>query len=136
MPTSSTAQTPEQQLDTAEAGRVALKFFFNLMERWGCSAEQQRTLLGKVGNTTFYKYKHLPPNVRLPRDTLERISYLMGIHKALSIIFSNSRERVYKWVSSPNNAAPFNGQTALDYMLVGRVVDIADVRRYLDGVRG
>ena len=136
MPTSSTAQTPEQQLDTAEAGRVALKFFFNLMERWGCSAEQQRTLLGKVGNTTFYKYKHLPPNVRLPRDTLERISYLMGIHKALSIIFSNSRERVYKWVNSPNTAAPFNGQTALDYMLVGRVVDIADVRRYLDGVRG
>ncbi|PWE37504.1 DUF2384 domain-containing protein [Pseudomonas prosekii] len=136
MPTSSTAQTPEQQLDTAEAGRVALKFFFNLMERWGCSAEQQRTLLGKVGNTTFYKYKHLPPNVRLPRDTLERISYLMGIHKALSIIFSNSRERVYKWVSCPNTAAPFNGQTALDYMLVGRVVDIADVRRYLDGVRG
>lgn len=136
MPTSSPALTPQQQIDSPEAGRVALKFFFNLMECWGCSAEQQRTLLGKVGNTTFYKYKHLPPNVRLPHDTLERISYLMGIHKALSIIFSNSRERAYKWVSSPNTAAPFNGQTALDYMLVGRVVDIADVRRYLDGVRG
>jgi hypothetical protein len=115
---------------------VALKFFFNLMERWGCTAEEQRTLLGKVGNTTFYKYKHLPPNVRLPHDTLERISYLMGIHKALSIIFSNNRDRAYKWVSSPNTAAPFNGQSALSYMLAGRVVDIADVRRYLDGVRG
>jgi hypothetical protein len=135
MPTSSQAISPREQLDAPEAGRVALKFFFNLMERWGCSAEQQRTLLGGVGNTTFYKYKHLP-NIRLPNDTLERISYLMGIHKALSIIFSNSRERAYTWVSSPNTAAPFNGQTALDYMLAGRVVDIADVRRYLDGVRG
>jgi hypothetical protein len=135
MPTSSQAISPREQLDAPEAGRVALKFFFNLMERWGCSAEQQRTLLGGVGNTTFYKYKHLP-NIRLPNDTLERISYLMGIHKALSIIFSNSHDRAYTWVSSPNTAAPFNGQTALDYMLAGRVVDIADVRRYLDGVRG
>lgn len=136
MATSSPVRAAPQELDTPEAGRVALKFFFNLMERWGCTAEEQRTLLGKVGNTTFYKYKHLPPNVRLPHDTLERISYLMGIHKALSIIFSNNRDRAYKWVSSPNTAAPFNGQSALSYMLAGRVVDIADVRRYLDGVRG
>ncbi|WP_445571016.1 MbcA/ParS/Xre antitoxin family protein [Pseudomonas sp. E102] len=136
MATSSITLSTQQQLDSPDAGRVALKFFFNLMELWSCSVEQQRTLLGKVGNTTFYKYKQLPENVRLPRDTLERISYLMGIHKALSIIFSNSRDRVYQWVSSPNAAAPFNGQSALSYMLAGRVVDIADVRRYLDGVRG
>lgn len=131
----STAHSVTHDLDTPEAGRVALKFFFNLMEHWGCTAEEQRALLGSIGNTTFYKYKQLP-NVRLPHDMLERISYLMGIHKALSIIFSNNKDRVYKWVSSPNTAAPFNGQTALKYMLVGRVMDIADVRRYLDGVRG
>jgi hypothetical protein len=131
----STAHSVTHGLDTPEAGRVALKFFFNLMEHWGCTAEEQRALLGSIGNTTFYKYKQLP-NVRLPHDMLERISYLMGIHKALSIIFSNSQDRVYKWVNSPNTAAPFNGQTALKYMLVGRVMDIADVRRYLDGVRG
>lgn len=56
MPTSSPALTPREQLDAPEAGRVALKFFFSLMEHWGCSVEQQRTLLGGVGNTTFYKY--------------------------------------------------------------------------------
>ena len=117
MATSSITLNAQQQLDSPDAGRVALKFFFNLMALWGCSVEQQRTLLGKVGNTTFYKYKQLPENVRLPRDTLERISYLMGIHKALSIIFSNSRDRAYQWVSSPNTAAPFNGQSALSYML-------------------
>jgi hypothetical protein len=136
MATSSPVTRPEPGLDSPQASRVALKFFFSLMTHWGCSVEQQRTLLGKIGNTTFYKYKQLPATVRLPHDTLERISYLMGIHKALSIIFSNSRERTYQWVSSPNSAAPFNGRTALDYMLAGRVVDIADVRRYLDGVRG
>ncbi|MNF16045.1 hypothetical protein D3C80_2189060 [compost metagenome] len=74
--------------------------------------------------------------MRLPRDTLERISYLMGIHKALRILFSSHVERVYEWVRKPNTSAPFNGTSALDYMLVGRVVDIADVRRYLDAQRG
>jgi hypothetical protein len=130
-----TTKSVSHRPDTPEAGRVALTFFFNLMEHWGCTPEEQRALLGSIGNTTFYKYKTLP-NVRLPHDMLERISYLMGIHKALSIIFSNHRERAYGWVKSPNTAAPFNGKTALDYMLAGRVVDIADVRRYLDGVRG
>ena len=118
-----------------EAGRVALTFFFNLRGLWNCSAEQQRILLGSVGNTTYFKYKKLP-EVRLPRDTLERISYLMGIHKALRIIFSNQTERAYEWVHKPNDAAPFNGASALDYMLGGQVVDLADVRRYLDWVRG
>ena len=121
--------------DSSEAGRVALTFFFKLMAHWGCNKDQQCTLLGAIGSTTYFKYKKLPP-VRLPHDTLERISYLMGIHKSLRILFSNQPERAYDWVHKPNTAAPFNGQSALTYMLGGQVVDLADVRRYLDGVRG
>lgn len=118
-----------------EAGRVALKFFFNIMEKWGCTPVQQRILLGGIGNTTFHKYRKLP-NVRLPRDTQERISYIMGIHKALRILFSNSPERAYEWVYKANMAPPLNGQSALDFMLTGRVIDLADIRRYLGSVRG
>jgi hypothetical protein len=125
----------DSAIDGAEAGRVALTFFFNLMEHWRCSKEQQRVLLGSIGNTTYFKYRKLPA-IKLPRDTMERISYLMGIHKALRILFSQQPERAYEWVHKPNDAAPFNGQTALNYMLAGRVIDVADVRRYLDGVRG
>lgn len=121
--------------DTPQAGRVALTFFFNLMDKWGCTVEQQRTLLGGVGSTTYYKYRKLP-DMRLPRDTMERISWLMGIHKSLRILFSQNTERAYQWVAKPNSAAPFNGKSALDYMLGGRVVDLADVRRYLDAARG
>ena len=129
------AHNSEPDITSGDAGRVALTFFFNLMELWGCTKDQQCTLLGAIGNTTYFKYKKLP-NVRLPHDTLERISYLMGIHKALRILFSNTPERAYEWVHKPNTAAPFNGQSALGYMLAGQVVDLADVRRYLDGVRG
>ncbi|MNN42941.1 hypothetical protein D3C81_1571520 [compost metagenome] len=60
----------------------------------------------------------------------------MGIHKSLRILFSNHEERAYEWVHKANSAAPFNGRSALEYMLGGQVVDVADVRRYLDGVRG
>ena len=124
----------EPDINSPEAGRVALTLCFNLMEHWGCTKDQQCTLLGAIGNTTYFKYKKLPV-VRLPHDTLERISYLMGIHKSLRILFSNQPERAYDWVHKPNTAAPFNGQSALTYMLGGQVVDLADVRRYLDGVR-
>ncbi|XLY90536.1 antitoxin Xre/MbcA/ParS toxin-binding domain-containing protein (plasmid) [Ectopseudomonas mendocina] len=122
--------------NTPQAGRVALSFFFSLMEKWGCTAEEQKVLLGSIGRTTFHKYKTLP-EVALSRDLMERISYLMGIHKALRIIFSAAPESsAYQWVKKPNKAAPFNGQSAMDYMLNGRMIDLADVRRYLDGVRG
>ena len=129
------ASTSTVDIQSGDAGRVALKFFFTLMDKWGCTKEQQRTLLGSIGNTTYFSYKKLP-SVRLPHDTLERISYLMGIHKALRILFSNHEARAYEWVHKPNSAAPFNGRSALEYMLGGQVVDVADVRRYLDGVRG
>ena len=129
------AHNTRPDITSGDAGRVALTFFFNLMEHPPRSKDQQCTPPGAIGNTTYFKYKKLP-NVRLPHDTLERISYLMGVHKALRILFSNQPERAYEWVHKANNTAPFNGQSALSYMLGGQVVDLADVRRYLDGVRG
>ena len=91
-------------------------------------------LLGSIGRSTLYKYRQLP-EVRLPRDTMERVSYLMGIHKSLRILFGD-KPSTYEWVKKANSEAPFNGNSALQLMLAGGVVDLADVRRYLDGVRG
>ncbi len=116
--------------NTPQAGKVALTFFFGLMEKWGCSAAEQKALLGTVGNTTYHKYKSLP-EVRLSHDLMERISYLMGIHKSLRIIFSNQEESADHWVGKPNQAAPFNGQSAMQLMLSGCITELADVHRYL-----
>ncbi|WP_339410192.1 MbcA/ParS/Xre antitoxin family protein [Pseudomonas sp. EA_35y_Pfl2_R5] len=117
--------------DTPYAGKVALSFFFSLMDKWGCSAAEQKVLLGSVGNTTYHKFKSLP-EVNLSHDLMERISYLMGIHKSLRVIFSNQVENAYDWISKPNQATPFNGQSALQFMLSGRMAELSDVRRYLD----
>lgn len=125
---------PAASLHTGAAGRVALKGFFAITGRWGLDPEQARSLLGGIGKTTFYKYRALP-EVVLNRDTLERISYVLGIHKALRMLFPDEA-RAAAWVQKPNAAAPFNGHSALDWMLQGRVVDLSDVRRYLDAQRG
>lgn len=121
-------------LQTPQAGKVALKGFFAITTLWGVEPEQAMTLLGGIGKTTFYKYRTLP-EVTLPNDTLERISYVLGIHKALRVLFPDEA-RAAAWVSKHNAAEPFNGHSALDWMLQGRVTDLADVRRYLDAVRG
>ncbi|HEX4969969.1 MAG TPA: MbcA/ParS/Xre antitoxin family protein, partial [Steroidobacteraceae bacterium] len=72
---------------------------------------------------------------RLSADTVERISYVMGIYKALRILLPTA-EAAHAWIKKPNSAYAFAGKTALERMLGGRVVDLADVRRYLDAERG
>lgn len=118
----------------AAAGRVALKGFFAITEGWGLSAAEQQVLLGGIGRTTCAKYRKLP-EVALARDTLERISYVMGIHKALLILFG-SPGRASAWLRKANSAAPFHGRSALARMLGGSITDLAAVREYLDAMRG
>ena len=66
-------------------------------------------------------------------DGRARLSNLMGIHKALRIIFSEP-QRGYAWLRTGNTA--FAGASALDVMLGGELTDIMRVRRYLDAERG
>ena len=121
-------------LDSAEIGATALTAYFNITTAWGLSAEEERTLLGSPPRSTFFKWKS-ERAARLSADTIERISYVMGIYKALRILLPTS-EAAHAWVRKPNTAAGFGGKSALERMLGGRVIDLADVRRYLDAERG
>jgi hypothetical protein len=120
--------------DPEELGATALTAFFNITAAWGLSAEEERTLLGSPPRSTFFKWKG-EKSARLSADTLERISYVMGIYKALRILLP-TEEAAHHWVKKPNAARGFNGKSALDRMLGGHVIDLADVRRYLDAERG
>ena len=114
---------------------AALQAFFNLSEQWHLSAAEERTLLGAPPESTFYKWKADNTAGRLSHDTLERISYLLGIFKDLNILLPSPRAAA-EWVHKPNTAPLFKGQSALQRMLAGSLVDLADVRRYLDAQRG
>jgi len=127
-------QQPEQP-DPETIASAALEAFFNLAIHWKLTAKEERTLLGSPPESTFFKWKSEKTATRLSRDTLERISYLLGIYKALNILLPSPRA-ADEWVRKPNTAPLFHGQTALQRMLAGSLVDLADVRRYLDAQRG
>ncbi|MDP2604051.1 MAG: DUF2384 domain-containing protein [Deltaproteobacteria bacterium] len=110
---------------------AALDAFSRLSEDWELSTDEQITLLGSPGRSTFFKWKKSGGN--LPHDTIERISHLLGIYKSLQIVLP-SPAAADAWVKKPN--VFFGGRSALEVMLGGHVVDIYKVREYLDAQRG
>jgi hypothetical protein len=124
--------TPLSGLDPRQVDAVALKAFFNLAAEWGLSVEEQLTLLGRPGKRTLYRWK-AGDVAGLPPDTLERISVLLGIYKALEILLPVPG-RAQSWVRRANEA--FGGRSGLDVMLSGKVDDLYQVRRHLDAWRG
>jgi hypothetical protein len=116
------------------AGAVGLRAFARIAELWHLSIAEQLTLLGLSSRSTYFKWKK-EAEVRLPRDTLERISYILGIYKALQLLLPDTRA-ADEWVRRPNEATVFGGRSALDRMLSGNVSDLYIVRQYLDAQRG
>jgi hypothetical protein len=118
----------------AAAGGAGLRAFANIAERWGLTVAEQLKLLGIASRSTFFKWRR-ERNPKLPRDTLERLSYLLGIYKSLQILLPDPKA-ADQWVRKPNDAAPFGGRPALARMLSGQVADLYVVREYLDAQRG
>lgn len=120
---------------TAKRNTTALKTFFNIGQAWNLSNMQMQILLGLSTTSTFYNWKKKPDHVILHNDTLERISYIFGIYKALQILLPDPII-ADTWISSENSHPLFNGQRPIDRMLSGQVADLFVVRRYLDAERG
>jgi Protein of unknown function (DUF2384) len=122
------------KLDRKSLSGPALRTFFRIAEGWGLSVEEQMKLLGLTNRATLYNWRK-DKEVSLPKDTLERISYIFGIFKALQILLPDEKA-ADAWVKRPNAAPLFAGKSALDRMLAGQVADLYVVRQYLDAQRG
>lgn len=118
----------------AEKGRVALKGFFRIAEEWECSQAQQRALLGGVSRSTLSNYKKLP-RVVLSRDVMERISYILGIYKALQVMYP-THERANRRIHLASTDLPFAGKSPLGFMTQGSMVHLMMTRQYFDAKRG
>lgn len=117
-------------IDTKHLSGPALRAFFRISHKWGLDIGQERVLLGMPSRSTLSRWKKRKTG-RISNDTLERISYVLGIYKVLHILFPMS-EHADAWVSHDNTAFLFGGGTALDRMLGGQVADLLVVRQYLD----
>jgi hypothetical protein len=111
----------------------AIRAFFNIMAKWKVRDEDARRLLGGVSNGPFYEMKKHPERV-LDTDKLLRISYLVGMFKALNILYSEALADA--WVQRSNTGRIFNGATPLAYMIKGGLPALQTVRRLLDARRG
>jgi hypothetical protein len=134
MPRPQRAAVPAPPVGRQDLSGPALRAFFRIAALWGLDVSQQRVLLGNPPASTFYKWKK-ELSGSLSRDVLERISYVLGIYKALQVLFTDPRH-ADAWISLPNEAGPFGGRSALERMLGGNVSDLFVVRQYLDAQRG
>ena len=78
----------------------------------------------------FYAWRHDEGSV-VGRDTLERISYVLGIFQAINTLLPD-KQIAADWVRRPNDAPVFGGASALDRMMAGNVSDLFVVRQYLN----
>jgi hypothetical protein len=113
--------------------KSALKGFFKLAEAWKLRDEDARELLGGPSSSTFYEWKKNPDRV-LGVDRITRISYLLGIYKALHILYGD--KLADEWIALPNKNPVFGGRTPLSQMLAGGLLAMQTVRKLLDARRG
>jgi Protein of unknown function (DUF2384) len=126
-------QTSEPNAVSRHLAGPALRTFFRIAAAWQLSASEQMILLGMSSRSTFFKWKK-QSDVALPKDTLERISYVLGIYKALQVLLPEPTA-ADTWIRRANQAPIFAGRSALARMLSGQVADLFVVRQYLDSER-
>lgn len=128
---------PALPTDDPEARRrltgPGLRAFFNIADAWTLSVTEQRGLLGWPPLSTFHKYKS-GDHGTLSFDQLTRVSLVLGIYKALHVLYPDPA-LADRWVKLPNANALFGGEPALTLMTSG-IDGLYTVRRLLDGRRG
>ena len=113
--------------------RAAVPAFFKVAEAWSLRDEIARQLLGGLSNGVFYQLKGGRAKT-LDQDKLTRISLVIGIFRALNILYS--RKLADAWVTRPNANPMFGGEAPVLYMIRGGVPALTRVRQLLDARRG
>jgi Antitoxin Xre/MbcA/ParS C-terminal toxin-binding domain len=111
----------------------AVKGLFRIAARWKLKDEDTRALLGGMSSGSYYALKSRGLKT-LDQDRLTRVSLLVGIFKALNILFG--QELADGWIALPNTNAIFGGESPLSYMKKGGIPAFVTVRQLLDARRG
>jgi len=117
-----------------EMSGPAMRSFLNIAAAWGLSVEEQLALLGWPAKSTYHKYKSGHVGV-LGFDLLMRISIVIGLYKALHILYAHDT-LANSWIRMPNTNPMFGGKSPLAIMVDGGMDAMLRVRRLLDARRG
>lgn len=117
----------------ARLSPAAIVAFFSIVDKWQLRNEDAMTMLGGISHGRYFELKRHRKGL-LSQDELTRISLLIGIFKALNILFG--QRLANQWTSRPNSNPMFNGAPPLQYLSRGGVPAMIAVRRLLDSRRG
>ena len=121
------------RLETRERlSQSAVDGFFAIMDKWQIPIERAGELLGGMPRSTVYKLKSAAGTLR--QDELTRISYIVGIYKALHILLPE--DLADRWVMQPNDNPLFRGQMPVDFMVRAGIPGLQQVRSLVDAERG
>lgn len=115
-----------------------LRAFVAIADQWGLTEAQRLLALGMPSQSTYYgwvKAARQHHDITLSVDTLLRISAVLGIHKALRILFPTERESI-DWLRGPHTALVFGGRPPIDLVTNGTQDGLLTVRRFLDAACG
>jgi Protein of unknown function (DUF2384) len=126
---------PRSPARTRDERVVLARAVTKLFELWQLTAADQLMLLGlnesnRIALQRYAKGEALAAN----RDLLERVGHLLGIHKALKLLYPHNPEIVGGWMSSPN--ALFDGAPPVDIARRFGFAGLLMVRGTLDRMRG
>jgi hypothetical protein len=116
---------------------AAIKGFFRIAKHWKLLDDESRVLLGNPSSGSFYNLKSQTAKVLgkvLDEDQLTRISLLIGIYKALNILYG--AKLADAWITLPNTSPMFGGDSPLNYLKKGGIPAFLRVRQLLDARRG
>lgn len=119
-------------MDPQRVASAALQSFFNITEHWGLSREQQRSVLGSPNKTVFTQWSITKTAKNLNDDVLTRISFILGIYKALHSLFTDSTA-ADGWIKRPNDHPLFKGNPVMVRLTSGDERDLQLIHQYLEG---
>jgi hypothetical protein len=122
-------------IENSDARRKLARLVTRLFELWDLPAADQLELLGlsRTSRAQILRYRKggaLPSS----RDMLDRIGWLLSIHKSLRLLYPRNESIRYTWVKRRNQI--LGDQRPLDIMKYQGLIGIARVARYLDFLRG
>ena len=128
------APAAEIDLTSAPARADLAKLTLRLFELWQLDTTTQLQLLGLSPTSRALLTRYRNGVVSNSRDSLDRLGWLLAIHKALRLLYPHNDSLCYGWVKLRHSA--FGHRTALEVMIEEGLIGIAKVARYLDWQRG
>ncbi len=128
------AEETRINIENSDARRKLARMVTRLFELWGLPTADQLELLG-LSRTSRAQISRYRKGGALPssRDMLDRIGWLLSIHKSLRLLYPRNESIRYTWVKRRNQI--LGDQRPLDIMKYQGLIGIARVARYLDFLR-